>query len=575
MARAVKTLLQHKLLVSLFLTFLHLFLILPINQAIFFDIPGDDSKKAITSLILRAGFAVLLFGLIYSVLKFAEGIVAGGLLYRRWLLAGGVYLLVNVVVLAFIWPGYWVWDEYFLLNGVRDGTLPVWQGLFTGIFYVFCLYLIPTGGGVVIVQVLIASAVVGYVIAQTAGLLKRSWLAGLLLIPLVSAPVLLYNFYPLRLTVYSYLELLVLFRLILIAKGNARTTNRYVEFMALSAAIMLLAVWRSEGVYYLILLPILFIAFKMFRIKGEKLLALGATVVSLAIVLGGYGLNKSATDPRYEVTATLNPLSVMLQQPLKGDKLEDSLAAIDRVIDLEVVKEMPSAYEIPSFFAGALRPDFEANLGGYNRAFLQVVMDNPGAFVSARVDTFIAANALTDRFPQIFGARAYLTEPTPRVLEVRDKFDKNNYFSNALSPEVRDSTIQALLMVDDDGKPSIGAKVTWTVIPVGILLLVALGVGIARKKWIAAGLVTLVGARLVLIFLTAPALYFMYYLPVFLSGWMLLAYYSVVVLDRNFGWVHKTTQPVRRLVVSRRTQSADAHHAHVSVSTAGAESGPR
>lgn len=524
----------HKALVALGATTLHAVFLMPINKAIYFNLPFDAEYKVISFAILQVIFAFLLFCLIYYILKFSERLRSGDALYRRWLIVALVYLAINGVVLALIWPGFWVWSEYHILDGVKVGELPAWQGFFTSVYYVLCLFLIPTGVGIVLVQAVLASAIVGYIVAQTAEMLVHKRLAALILIPLLSAPVLLNNLYPLRLTTYSYLEMLVLFRLILIAKGRTKSSNRYIEFVALSAAVMLLAIWRSEGFYYLILIPILFIAFKLFRIPGQRVQSFVAATACILILAAGYSTSKAATDPKYEITATLNPLSVMLQEPLHGDNLQKNLEAIDRVVDLQIVREMPSAYEIPSFWSGALRPGFEPHLGGYNRAFLDIAINNPVAFLEARISTFLAANALADRFPQIYGAYAYLGEPAPEISKSIAGFDEGNYLSDPLNAELRNRTVQSLLMVDSQGKPSALGKVTWTIIPVGLLLLLALGIAAFRRKWLPVGLILLVIARPVLVFLTAPALYFMYYLPVYMSGWMLLMYFGAITIDRNY-----------------------------------------
>ena len=484
---------------------------------------------------VRVAFGLLVFAVAYYALRFSERLRAGDRTYRRWLIVSAVYLVINLALLAFIWPGYWVWDEYFVLTATHAGELPSWQNVLTSIYFVLSMLAIPSGVGIVLIQAVVSAIAVGYVVARTASVLRRPRLAYLLLIPLVTAPVLLNNLYPLRLTMYSYLELLVLFRLLFIAKQPELVTNRYRELLVFGAAISLLAFWRTEGIYYLLVIPILLVALRIFRRPARRLLGVATVFAIVAMVGGTYYLTSSTNEPRYQVTASLNPISVMLQHPLTGEHLDENLAAIDRVVDLDIVRQFPSAVEVPSFWKGAVRTDYAEHIGGYNRAFVSLVLENPGAYVDARVQTFLSANSLTTSITQIQRATPFYGERPEPVSELIDTFENENRGAKPLDSDLRSSVVRQFLMIDNAGTLSPLAALVWTIIPVGLLLTAAFVIALVRRKWLYAGIAALILARAALVLVTAPSNYFMYYLPLFLSGWLFVGFLAVRLADRLLG----------------------------------------
>jgi len=190
-----------------------------------------------------------------------------------------------------------------------------------------------------------------------------------LLLPFLTLPVLLFDQYPLRVTIHVYIELAVVFRILIIRVRPELVADRYREFVFLSTAITLLAFWRTECVFYLLLIPMLAVVLRIFR-RSETGVRRRTIVVAVgavaAVVVVNIGAAAVLSNAKYTVTAVVNPLSVMLQKPLSGPHLEENLAAIDRAIDLDLVREMPSAYNIPSYWTDRLlRPDYKAHMSGF------------------------------------------------------------------------------------------------------------------------------------------------------------------------------------------------------------------
>lgn len=509
-------------------------LVVPITSGIAHLSPPPDAAHRLVDWAIRGLLAVLLYFFILFVWAFIERVSSGDRVYRLWLWVTVAYLAVNGVLLALIWPGYWVWDEYVLLHAVQTFGLPAWQGIFTTIFYALCLNVIPTGVGIVIIQNVFAAIVVGYVVAQTSTFLRHKRLALLLIVPFLFVPVLLNNMYPLRLTVYSYIEVLFIFRLLLIAKRPSVVTSRYREVIVLSTLVTLLAFWRTEGIYYLILIPILMVVLGFFRVPGQRVVSTVAALACGLIVVTGFGLVNSTADPRYQLTASINPLSVMLQQPLQGEHLQENLAVLNTVINLDMVKAMPDAYGIPSFWAdngAVIRDGFREHLTEYNIAFASIVLDNPGPFLAARFETFWSTNSLSGPAPHVHGGGTFVGVTSPEVAAAIAAFEKQNVAASPLNSDLRRSVIQSFLMLDDTQAVLPLGKAVWTIIPVTVLLVAGLGLAFFRRKILFGAVIVLVLLRVAGVFVSAPANFFMYYLPVFMSGWFLLFHFGIRWLD--------------------------------------------
>jgi len=118
------------------------------------------------------------------------------------------YFCVNLVLVLLTWPGIWRMDEFGILNSAKILIPVFWQNYLTSLFYVFSMMIIPMPTGVIIVQCLIISLVVGYIISF---MVKKCGKIGYLsFIPFVFLPVLDSNLYPMRMSLYAFLELLLI-----------------------------------------------------------------------------------------------------------------------------------------------------------------------------------------------------------------------------------------------------------------------------------------------------------------------------------------------------------------------------
>ena len=477
---------------------------------------------------VRVLFLALFALAAYYASRFAVRLREGDPVYRRWLIVAVCFIVVNLTVLLLTWPGYWVYDEYGVLADVQKNWLPTWQHIFSSIFYALGLTLIPIPSGILITQIVLGSFVAGYVVARSWSLFSRPRLAYLLVIPFLYFPVLLFEQYPLRVTMFAYLELVVLFRILVVHLRPELVTNRYREFFLLASALSVAAFWRTEAIFSLVFIPILAISLRIFRPReaGAGVRRVAATVAATALVLTGVGgVSVLTSNAKYPVTAVVNPLSMMLQQPLGGAHLKDNLAAINTVVDVELVRSMPSPNDIPSFWTDhPLREDYREHMAEFERGYASLVLENPGAFLHARMTTFLATNSMGDVAPEGVQGYAFLATKGKEFL---GPFYERNPSAVPLNAELRETTVRTLLVIPSGTDITPLTTAVWNVIPALVLLLVAFGTAIARRRWVPALVFGLMLLRAAITFVTAPADYFMYYFSVFLVGWVLVGFFAL------------------------------------------------
>jgi hypothetical protein len=204
------------------------------------------------------------------------------------------------------------------------------------------------------------------------------------------------------------------------------------------------------------------------------------------------------------------------------------MEALGRVIDVAKVRSMPSYTETPSFWQGAVRPDFLSHLDEYNEAAVHVFSHNPGLYLDNRWHSFLAANSL-DESPPMINDGAFAADYADEQVE---HFEGSYALTSPLDTDLKEE-VTGWLLLRPGGAMTIPSRLIWNAIPV-IGSVVVLGVAAcARRRWFWACCAAMVLARVPILFLSSPASYFMYYLPVYLSGGTLVTIACALALDRR------------------------------------------
>ena len=523
-----------KSLWSLLITIVFCLFILPINERLAFTVPTDH-KNLLISYGLKFLFAIFLFFILIFAFTFAEKVRDKDKDYIRWLKYSSIYLAIMLVFFVLIYPGHWVWDEFNILSSVKVYDPYAWQGFLTNVWYTFCLYLIPSGVSIVLFQIIFCSLVVGYVVTQSQKLLRNKrlayWLFALFLLP----PIILNNFYPLRLTMYAYIELLLISRLIFLYFKQFKTDNKYRELLIFALLIMLVAFWRSEGIYYLLLFPVVIYLLKIFnRNNLTQAASYVYTAFALFIIIAGYKLAQFSHDPQYDLTAYISPLSIMLQKPLHGTDINQRLKDVNQVISVSDLKNNPSYDEVPAYWIG-VQKGYLPHVKEFRKQYIYLVIHNPGSFLDARFKTFMSTNSFGDRLPFINKSQLTpfkLSDDDSHTAAVVTAFENNNRLAKPIDLKVKQDVTAALLFHGDNRRFDILGHIFWDVIPaIVLLLLLGLKKLFSRQYfWALLSFFVLLSAPL--LFLAAPANYFMYYLPVYIVGYFIVTLNILLYFDK-------------------------------------------
>ena len=75
-----------------------------------------------------------------------------------------IYFIIMFLLLLCTWPGIWRWDEMWIAIKANEYILEGWQNILSSFFYLLSYKFIASNVGVVIIQIILISMIVSYVI---------------------------------------------------------------------------------------------------------------------------------------------------------------------------------------------------------------------------------------------------------------------------------------------------------------------------------------------------------------------------------------------------------------------------
>ena len=344
--------------------------------------------------VYKALFLVLAFGLVHGAVTLVQKLRAGDKFARRWVAWTLPYLAVNLVILLIVWPGIWGNDDLAVLYLARTLQPNSWQHFLTSGAFILSLMFVPMPGGVVLVQNLLISGIVGCFAATAQDLAEKrltrpvrpAWFA-LVYLPFLLPPVLMHTQQPFRTTWSTWTELFLVFMLVAIYLRGTKLNKK--ELAAIVILGTLAASWRSECVYYLVAIPVLLALLCARRLLRP--LAVGAVT---ALVLAGYFACSRYSSAlmgeawQYKMIALCYQTAALVQD---ADPVEDAeaLADIDRVFDVEFCRANPETH------GNELRGGMIAGRGGSaedwsacQKAIIKLALKYPKSMLRERAGVF-------------------------------------------------------------------------------------------------------------------------------------------------------------------------------------------
>ena len=477
-----------------------------------FEFPGrDDSRYALAAMdycICRIIAVLVMSAVFYAVFT---AVLSNG--ERRDAVIGVLkssllYVPVVAAVLVIKLPaGYLTNDEYSIYSDATQLIHDTWFNYMTVYYYIVSLMLIPFRYGPIIVKVIVQLIAAGYCVFRAKGYFgKKAGMFVYLLFMLY--PVIAYTTSAHRLPLYFLIYLIMFAKLFFDLLEKKDITGPGAAALLLAGAV--LTQWRTEGIYLLVLVPVLmFIVYPRFC-KKRAAAVLILSYVAIQYVLSvpqngmGDGLSGAANDrmkPFYAYTVTN-----MYRNGLDLEKNAADLEIIDRYLSLDMIEKINEHY-------GDI--NYEDVLILYKEDFNGV---RPEAGYTEYYEFTQAARRLFAANPDVFaktrwGAFCYAARPYHITLPGQGAGIASSAFSivKALSYNL--------------------------FIPV-VFAAICLIYSLIKRKWYFFFAFGGLAAHAFIVFILAPASYFKYYFPVYIMSY----FYLTVLLIWYFSGRKKTVK---------------------------------
>lgn len=482
--------------------------------------------------VYKALFVLLAFAVIHGAVTLVGNLRRGDAFTRRWLQWTLPYLAVSLVVLLIVWPGCWGCDDLGILQMARTLQASPWQHFLTSGAFILSLMFLPLPGGLVLIQNLLISGIVGCFLAAAETLARarlrkapaRGWFA-VLYLPFLLPPVLLHNMQPFRTTWSAWCELFTVFLPVWWYFDGQRVTKKKLAVLAVLG--ILTAAWRSECIYYLAALPVL-LAVLVFK----KLVRPAAAVVCTAVMVAGtlacnaYNNHLLVEPWLYQRVALCYQTAALVQD---ADPVEDAeaLALIDPIFDVQACRDLSTLHgaELRSAVSRDTTYLTEEDWDACKKGIVQLALKYPGSLLRERLGVFrgtVEQRETESNQKLVFAATVLLYTAEPESWdESQADFFQNSAAVMPLNRQLREDFIMALSYSTDFLGGAL--NVTWLMVPSFVLLLAAVLVSLVRRRWMIFFAAGALFVRIPLVFLTAPDTYFMYYLAPFMAGYAVAA----------------------------------------------------
>lgn len=486
---------------------------------------GESPRLYMYGLIgLSVLFGIIFYGaFIYCILLVKKK----NAVFLSYLKYFSVYFAIMGVLFLLVWPGIFKGDEFYVLKSALNFQLSPAQTGLTSCFYIVCLLFFPNMAMITFVQLLIICCIFAYIMKNLFDLYgsKKIWI---MLIPFCLLPVLDGNLFTLRATLVGWLFLLVLFYVFFAYKKNKLSLQ---GFLFLSVISGLIIAWRTEYIYLLVLLPaaLWFLKLVSWKKAGISLLIIGMSFLCFQVPnkIAANGSNK------YPISLVINPLGNLFnEEHLEGPSVYEDILTLNELIDVQQLRLNASVRNISQYWN---IPDIlpKEQLNRFMTSALRLIIYNFDDFLKYRCLTFAHTNGFyADEINHPGG------EMVSGILQL-NYYDTNfkeifPFMDAPFGQGLREKVIEFLSCrhyVQGECTTNGLLPVFYNCLPTLILLAIATLIGCFQKKKAFVVLSLLIQIQLMLIFLTAPAMFFMYYYCFYLCGYAFVGLFLVDLLS--------------------------------------------
>ena len=446
--------------------------------------------------------------------------------FKEWIRYGWPVLLVYSLLLVLLWPGNWgaVGDEIQVYLSVKN--LRVWpdQGIMSSLFMILCLMIYPSPGIICLVQCIISVALVGITLKKINYELRCST-CGQIIFSLffITPPVLCFLLCPIRVWLYSVFLIALVENLYVLMKleGQSKTEQKRL-LCVITILCALVANYRSEGMIFIIVCPLVIILFSELSLsKFKTVLVQLIFLVVVTIALKGLNtLGNGQTLRQHSGLPFVTTLSMVISNEEKYSRLDqEDIKNIDAVFDVEVLKEHPSmSAPFDGTRAERTFPEpTKEQMSAYMKSAIKIILDNIPVFFECKWE---AAKWSMGVYPYCRTVGTIWTQ------ENIDLWNANTDLPGNVADDFRryeNSTIReyiSKIIVSSFHIYSIDSFYIFYAFWLPCLLSpIMVAVNILRKDWKEAFMCAVFSLQLIVVILMAPGRFQMYYLPFYLVGW--------------------------------------------------------
>ena len=446
--------------------------------------------------------------------------------YRRGVHVFLTCLLIFSLLLIILWPGTWAWDDIFVLNSARNFVINGWQHVLSSILHILCLQFLPFPAGVIIIQNIIASMCIAFIVVKFEKVFLKNIGGGglLILLPFILPPVLIYQFSGYRIGLYVHFEAVMLCILFCSLKENQEWSFLFTAFFCVLCAIV--STWRTESFLYIPIVCTAIIFLKNIYTLKKKTAAIFMLLLTF-LCIHSYQ-NFKLGNSNYKIVSTLRPLIKVIRA---SDKERDAalLNDINKVLDIEFIyQDKDNRLGEALYWTGKLvRKNYtQEDYSEYLNAFFRICARYPLTVCRERISIFLRAVGL-------YGWHVTNVSPASRLFHIEDenmrkdvyeKFRTIWIFNKPIFPELREKLINFLGMQKPDRTKLLPYRIVYnSFIPIVILIILQI-ILFLKRRWLAGFILVALNLKTVVIFLTEPSLWFMYWLSQYYIGYICLIF---------------------------------------------------
>lgn len=243
-----------------------------------------------------------------------------------------------------------------------------------------------------------------------------------------------------------------------------------------------------------------------------------------------HGLEKTTNDT-YKFTAVAEPLGALMKADLKGNNIDRHLINIDKVVNVEILRNYNGMEAL--FYRDGLRKNYSNDdYNNFIKSYVYLSLNNLDTFIANRLEFFAEASGFNETPNSMILNSSELFKLVP-------PYDQNPLYSEFINEpfnkpifsKLRENVIKILELrrIDNYYVTTPLYHFFYNVLPSLLLLICFVLYYLFKKEWGLACLLTLILGTFPLILFTAPAPYFMYYIPLLLCGYSYAVFFMIML----------------------------------------------